>query len=258
MGIPTSESALAVFADGCLTGRRALVTGGGTGIGRSTAHLLARLGCRVTVAGRRPEPLAETAARFPELISPATVDLREPEQVDGLLDGLDGVDFLVNNAGGQFVAAAEDVSYNGFRAVTRLNLDGPWYLTTRTAARFLLPQGYGKVVSITMTPHRGMPGMSHSSAARAAVESLTKTLAAEWGPRGVRLVAVAPGIVHTEAWHRYGLQPEQVSGVLPLRRLQTADEVAAMAAFLLSPAGDYITGTTFTCDGGFDIAGPTM
>ena len=120
----------------------------------------------------------------------------------------------------------------------------------------MLPQGYGKIVSITMSPHRGTPGMAHSSAARAAVESLTRTLAVEWGPRGVRLVAIAPGFVHTEAIAKYGIDPELMARLVPVPRLQSADEVAALVGFLAGPAGDYITGTTITADGGLDVVGP--
>lgn len=258
MTVPTSPAALAVFAPGSLAGRNALVTGGGSGIGRATAHLLADLGAHVTVVGRRPEPLQETAQHNPGRITTAPADLREPDQVDEMLAGVEACDFLLNNAGGQYVSPAQDITYKGFRAVTRLNLDAPWYITTQVANRFFIPAGYGKIASITMTPHRGMPFMAHSSAARAGVESLTRNWAAEWGRFGIRAVAIAPGIVHTEAWQRYGLAPEQVSAGLPAGRLQTADEVAAMVAFLFSPAGDYITGTTFTCDGGFDIAGPAI
>ncbi len=260
MTVPTRPDALAVLAPGCLLGRTAVVTGGGSGIGRASALLLAGLGARVAIVGRRPEALAGTMALASEgAITAHPCDVREPEQVDALLDSvlaeLGHVDILLNNAGGQFIAPAETVSYKGFRAVTRLNLDATWYLTTQVAARSMLPAGYGKVVSITMSPRRGMPGMAHSSAARAAVESLTRTLAVEWGGRGVRVVALAPGIVHTEAWERYGLDPDQVATVVPAARLQAADEVAAMVAFLASPAGDYVTGTTIVMDGGLDVSG---
>jgi citronellol/citronellal dehydrogenase len=161
-----------VLAPGCLAGRTALVTGGGTGIGRATAHELVRLGARVAICGRREEKLAATVGSAPpgESILAVPCDVRETAQVDALLDAVlaefGSIDLLVNNAGGQFVAAAENISYNGFRAVTRLNLDATWYVTVQVANRSMLPRGYGKVVSITMTPRNGAPGMSHSFAAR--------------------------------------------------------------------------------------------
>lgn len=255
-----------VLRPDCLDGRVALVTGGGSGIGRATALQLARLGAQVVVMGRRAESLAETAAIGAQEgtlpITTVAVDLREFDQVDAALDTVLGqhgrIDLLVNNAGGQFLAPAESVSANGFRAVTRLNLDAPWYLTTRIAARSMIPNGYGKVVSVTMTPLRGIPYMAHSSAARAGVESLTRTLAVEWAGHGIRLVAVAPGIVHTEAWEGYGLAPEAVAKVVPAGRLQTPEDVASVIAFFLSPGGDYVTGATIVADGGWNLVGPNL
>lgn len=262
--VPASPAALAVLADGALAGRSALVTGGGSGIGRATAVLFSRLGARVAVTGRRVGELEVTAALASEspggqvICVPA--DIREPENVDAMLDEVltrqGSVDLLVNNAGGQFISPGEDISYKGFRAVTRLNLDATWYVTTQVAKRSMIPGGYGKVVSITMSPLAGIPGMSHSSAARAGVQSLTSTLAAEWGRHGIRLMAVAPGIVHTEAWQGYGLDPGEVARNIPAGRLQTADEVAALAAFLASPAGDYLTGQTIVADGGVSVLHP--
>lgn len=261
---PTSPDALAVLADGALAGRSALVTGGGSGIGRATALLFARLGAHVAIVGRRADELAITAGLAAEAGSEDVLcvpcDLREPENVDAMLDEVldvhGSVDVLINNAGGQFVSLAEDISYNGFRAVTRLNLDATWYVTVQTAKRSMIPGGYGKIVSITMSPRRGIPGMSHSSAARAAVESLTRTLAAEWGRYGIRLVGLAPGIVQTSAWKKYGLNADETAQQVPAGRLQTADEVAALAAFLASAAGDYISGQTIVADGGFSVAHP--
>jgi len=257
-----------MFSSDAFGGRRVLVTGGGSGIGRATALLFAGAGAHVAVMGRRIETLEETAALAPARslpIVPVVCDIRESDQVDDALDrivaddalgGLGGLDILVNNAGGQFVAPAEQITAKGFRAVTRLNLEAVWYLTTQVAVRAFIPQNNGVVVSVTMTPHRGMPGMSHSSAARAGVESLMRTLAVEWGRYGIRCAAVAPGIVHTDAWERYGLDPAAVSTVIPVGRLQTADEVACAIAFVASPAGGYITGTTLTVDGGLDVSGP--
>lgn len=261
MTLPTNPAALGVLADGCLSGRSALVTGGGSGIGRASALLLARLGARVAITGRRENELAQTAELSAqaghqyEIVSVAC-DVREPENVDALLTEVLAaqgfIDVLVNNAGGQFMAPAESISYNGFRAVTRLNLDATWYLTTQVASRSMIEQGYGKVVSITMTPRRGLPGMSHSSAARAGVESLTRTLSVEWGKYGIRTTAIAPGIVHTAAWENYGLDPDFMGSKMPTGRLQSADEVASLVGFLVSPAGDYISGTTIVADGGFE------
>lgn len=264
---PRRPDALAVLADGSLEGQVALITGGGTGIGRATAELLARLGATVAVTGRRAELLQDTVAAIEAAGGRASAypcDIREPEHVDALLDAVladhGRIDLLVNNAGGQFVSPAEDISYNGFRAVERLNLDATFYVSTQVAKRSMLPNGFGKIASITMsmTPHRGIVGMSHSSAARAGVESLTATWAQEWGARGIRTIAVAPGIVHTEAWERYGLEPEQVAVVVPIKRLQSVDDVAALLGFWLSPAGDYITGITLVADGGFNVTGPTL
>jgi citronellol/citronellal dehydrogenase len=265
MDVHGAEAIWRTFAPGALTGTTALVTGGGSGIGRATARLLAYLGVAVAIVGRTPEGLARTAADIADDGGPAVLclpcDVREPEQVDVVLDRaldeLGQLDALVNNAGGQFIAPAEAVSVKGFRAVTRLNFDAVWYLTTRVAARAMIPAKSGAIVSITMTPRRGMPGMAHSSAARAAVESLTSTLAQEWAQYGIRLAAVAPGIVHTEGWGaNYRLDPAAVASVVPMGRLQQPEEVAALIGFLLSPLGASITGQTFVADGGYELLGP--
>ncbi|MDX6537312.1 MAG: hypothetical protein QOD37_1653 [Gaiellales bacterium] len=248
-----------VLREGSLTGRSALVTGGGTGIGRATAELLAELGARVTVSGRRSELLEQTATAIRAAGGECVVvpgDVREPELAEALVGRVmaefGSLDILVNNAGGQFVAPAEEISLKGFRAVTRLNLDAVWELTRLAAVESMLPNRYGKVISVVLSPRRGIPGMFHSSAARAAVESMTRTLATEWGGRGVRLTCVAPGTIDTEGWRGYGDTVEQVAATIPLNRLGTVTEIAQMIAFLASPAGDFVTGTTVVVDGGVD------
>ena len=192
-GAPMSETppnAVDSLAPGCLTGRVAWVSGAGTGIGQETAVALARLGAEVWCVGRRAEPLAQTCelinATAP--LAPArsvSTDVRDEDAVTAAIDGIlaesERIDLVVNNAGGQFISQAENITEKGYRAVTRLNMDAVWRVTTQIAQRSMIPNGYGKVVSITMTPRRGMPGMAHSSAARAGVESLTSTWAQEWG-----------------------------------------------------------------------------
>ena len=234
----------------------AIVTGGGTGIGRATALALHRNGFSVVIAGRRPEPLEETRALIGEDCATLAGDIREAEVADALiglcLERHGRVDVLVNNAGGQFVKPAEEISHNGFRAVMRVNLDAVWELTRLAAVESMLPNGYGKVISVVLSPRRGIPGMFHSSAARAAVESMTRTLATEWGGRGVRLTCVAPGTIDTEGWRGYGDKVEDVAATIPVGRLGTVTEVAQMIAYLASPAGDFVTGTTVVIDGGVD------
>jgi len=252
-----------VFRPDVFAGTTVLVTGGGSGIGQATALQFARLGARVAVIGRRQEPLDETVALIAELgNAPSALavscDIREPELVDAALDVVlaefGHIDVLVNNAGGQFISPAEDISHKGFRAVTRLNLDATWYVTTQVVSRSMIEQKSGVIVSVTMTPRRGMPGMSHSSAARAAVESLTRTWAVEWGKYGIRTAAVAPGVVHTDAFERYGIDPAVAGRAVPIGRLQSVDEVASTIAFIASPGGGYITGATIVVDGGVDVS----
>jgi citronellol/citronellal dehydrogenase len=244
-------------------GRVALVTGGGTGIGRATALAFARTGARVAICGRRPEPLESVEAQIADaggecLALPA--DVREPEAVESLveriLERFGAIDVLVNNAGGQFVAAAEDISPKGWRAVHRLAVDAAWNLTRLVATRSMIPRRRGVVVFVGFSPRRGVPGMAHAAAARAALENLAAGLAAEWSRYGIRAVCVAPGTILTEGLRQYGGERiREWERSVPLGRLGTPDDVAEVIAFLASDGGGYLTGTTVLVDGGADAWG---
>ncbi|MPY82956.1 MAG: SDR family oxidoreductase [Actinophytocola sp.] len=258
-----SAAATALRAD-ALAGQVIVVTGGGTGIGRATALACAAAGARIAVCGRRPEPLDEVAKRIAELGGECVTvacDVREPEAVTGLvdqvLDAYGRIDVLVNGAGGQFMAPAENISVNGWRAVHRLSVEAAWSVTREVATRSMIPNRSGLVVFMAFSPRRGIPGMVHATAARAAVENLAAGLALEWSQHRIRSVAVAPGTILTDGL-REQYTPEAIeewTRAVPLGRLGTPEEVAELVAFLATPAGGYITGTTVCVDGGVDAWG---
>ena len=239
-------------------GKVALVTGGGTGIGRAVARELARTGAKVAICGRRPEPLEDVQSELGDDCLAVPTDVREPEQVEALVDRtlerFGRVDILVNNAGGQFMAPAEEISLKGWRAVHRLAVDAVWDLTRLVAERSMIPNKEGAVVFIGFSPRRGMADMAHAAAARAAIENLAGSLALEWSEHGIRTVCVALGNIATEGLDGYG--PERVAEwerEVPLGRLGTPEEAASLIAFLVSRGGGYVTGTTVVMDGGLDV-----
>jgi citronellol/citronellal dehydrogenase len=256
-----------VLAVDANAGLVALVTGGGTGIGRATARELARTGARVAICGRRPEPLEEVRAELEGagaecLAVPA--DVREPSQVEELVERtverFGAIDVLVNNAGGQFLAPAEEISPKGWRAVHRLAVDAAWDVTRSVALASMIPNRRGVVVFVAFSPRRGIPGMAHAAAARAAVENLAATLSSEWSRFGIRAVCVALGNILTEGLEGYGADAvAEWERSVPLGRLGTPEDAAAVIAFLSSSAAAYVTGTTVVVDGGVDawgLAGP--
>ncbi|HEX3173335.1 MAG TPA: SDR family oxidoreductase [Solirubrobacterales bacterium] len=261
-----TDSVSRVFRPDLLEGQICLVSGAGSGLGRETALELARLGATVLGCGRRAEPLAETAAQAEGLAGSfehEAMDIREEEAVERLFDGLlerhGRLDVLVNNAGGQFLAPAESISPKGFRTVIELNVMGTWLMTHAAATRAFIPQGGGKVLSVTLSPHNGMPGMVHSGAARAAVENMMRTLAIEWARFDVKLCALAAGQFATETLMTKYPQVviDNLERSIPLGRAGRAEEMAWLVAYMASPAGDFVSGTTITIDGARDNwAGP--
>jgi citronellol/citronellal dehydrogenase len=250
-----------IFASGLLDDRVCIVSGAGTGMGRASALELARLGATVIGCGRRPEPIEETKAMIEALGGAAAaeaMDIRDADAVDAMVDRVladhGRIDVLVNNAGGQFLSPAEAISPKGFRTVIELNVMGTWHMTHAVATKAFIPGDGGKVISVTLSPHNGMPGMVHSGAARAAVENMMRTLSIEWARHGVKLCAIAAGQFDTQTMRtKYpSVVVENLAGTIPLQRLGTEDEWAWLVAYLASPAGDFFSGTTITMDGARD------
>ena len=232
-----------------------VVSGAGTGLGRASAVELAALGATVVGCGRRPEPLEETVTAIREVGGAAEaepMDIRDSDAVEGLFEGIverhGRLDLLVNNAGGQFLSPAEAISPKGFRTVIELNVQGTWQMTHAAATKAFIPQRSGKVISVTLSPHHGMPGMAHSGAARAAVENMMRTLSIEWARFNVKLCAVAAGQFDTEVLRtKYPKEvAENVVRTVPLQRLGTPQEMAWLIAYLASPAGDFLSGCVIT------------
>ena len=243
-------------------GSVALVTGGGTGIGRATALELGRTGAAVVICGRREAPLAAVRAELEEAGCPASPGrptsasaTRRRPSWRRRSPPTARIDVLVNNAGGQFAAPAEEIEPGGWRAVHRLSVEAAWELTRLVAVRSMIPHRSGVVFFTSFSPRRGIPGYAHGAAARAALENLAAGLAAEWSRHRIRVIALALGNIRTEGLESYGDDLEAMARQVPLGRLGTPEEVAALTAFLASPAAAYVTGTTITIDGGLDAWG---
>lgn len=252
-----------MFAPGIFEDHVAIVTGGGTGIGLATARQLVQLGARVAICGRTPEKLelARGELGANDRVHAATCDIREPAQVENfvqsVIDRFGRLDVLVNNAGGQFPAPAQQITSNGFLAVVRNNLVGTFNMCREAATRWMIQHG-GRVINVTANVYRGFPGMAHTGAARAGVENLTMTLAVEWAQFGILVNAVAPGIVRSSGTAQYPPQLlERAIAETPLKRAASCEEIAAAIVFLASPAAQFITGATLRIDGGQALWGRT-
>jgi citronellol/citronellal dehydrogenase len=245
------------FAPDLFAGQTALVTGGGSGLGRAIAESLARAGADLLLAARRLDRLEVAAkeihAATGRRVETAFVNIREREAVEALevraRELFPRVDVLVNNAGGQFAQAARDFSPKGWNAVIDTNLNGTWNMI-QVFGKPMLERGSGVITNIIAVVGRGFPGLAHTAAARAGVLELTRTLAYEWGP-AVRLNCVAPGAVETDGFKdAYDPKIAQLFDGIPLARYGTREEVAHAVTFLSSPAASYVTGEVLFVAGG--------
>ncbi len=265
----SDSEALEVFAPDLFTGKTALVTGGGRGIGKRIALAFARLGAQVVIAGRHIETLTAAGDQIAGIGARCLalpVNIREVEQVENLLSKAlreyGAIDFLVNNAGGQFPARPSEITDGGWRAVVDLNLNGTWNMCSRVGP-LMAANGYGSIVNIVhiYALERGAPPFAHSGAARAGVVNLTKTLGHHYARKNVRVNAVAPGFVDTSGLRDHEFKPLQSEDFesaalrdVPAGRFADPDEIAAITLFLCSPAAAYITGTTIVADGALSLA----
>jgi citronellol/citronellal dehydrogenase len=252
-----------IFRSGLFEGHVAIVTGGGSGIGLSTALSLGELGAKVAICGRKQDKLDAAAeklrARGVTVLAEAC-DIREVEQIGAFADAvktkLGTATILVNNAGGQFPTMADMVSPRGWEAVIRNNLNGTFFMTQAVATKHMIPSRRGRIVNVIANIARGFPGMVHTGAARAGVENMTKTLAIEWAQHNIQVNAIAPGIIKTSGTDQY--PPELIEASrkkTPMRRLASAGEVAQLIVYLASDAAHFVTGESWYIDGGAHLWG---
>jgi citronellol/citronellal dehydrogenase len=240
-----------------LAGRVALVTGGGTNLGKAAAAELARCGAAIVIAGRREDVLEAAVQEIGERSSWVTADIRERHDADGLVHAVlerhGRLDFLLNNAGGQYFAAAEQITLKGWRAVQRLNVAGTVNMSHAAHDIAMAPAGSGTIVNVTVSPHHGMPAMAHTGAARAMVEQLTRELAESWAVEGLVVAAVALGRFATESIRKYPAELwRRAAESVPLQRLGLVEEYGWLIALLASPLGPAFSGSVITLDGALD------
>lgn len=249
-----------IFRPDAFAEKVVIVTGGGSGIGRCTAHELAALGAQVVITGRKIEKLEHVQNEITEdggKVHIIVCDNREEQQVKDMIaeviEKFGRIDGLVNNAGGQFPSTLESISANGFDAVIRNNLHATFFLMREAYNQWMEKNG-GSIVNMTADMWGGMPGMGHSGAARSGVDNLTKTASVEWGKSGVRVNAVAPGWILSSGMDTYsGVFAEVIipslSNNVPVQRMGTESEVSSAIVYLLSEAAGFVSGVTLRIDG---------
>ena len=252
-----------VYRSDLFKNKVALISGGGSGIGRAIAFLFVRLGAKVAICGRTPEKL-DRAVNFVrgkggDMLAVPT-NIREPEQIAALFEKVDAelgsIDFLVNNAGGQFPQAAIDFSVKGWNAVINTNLNGTWYMMQHAARYWRDKNRPGSIVNIIAPIARGMPGVAHTVAARAGVVGAMNTVAIEWAPLNIRVNCLSPGLTATEGLDVYPPEArKEFPKANPMKRPARPMEIAEACIFLAGPSGSFITGEELIVDGGYRLWG---
>lgn len=253
------------FAADILKDKIVMITGAAGGIGRAISWLFARLGAQVVAVGRdqaKLDALVSNLAARQLRASAHRCDIRDPDSIHALFDDVlsryGGIDALINSAGGQFSQPAIDFSVKGWNAVINTNLNGTWYMMQAAAQRWRDTGRSGTIVNIVIVTTHGLYGIAHSIAARSGVIGLTRSVAVEWAPLGIRVNCVAPGAIETEGWKIY--TPEARASyprANPMMRVGSAWDIAEACAYLAAPSGRFITGETLTVDGGAQLWGET-
>jgi peroxisomal 2,4-dienoyl-CoA reductase len=257
---------MSIFRDGLFAGKVALITGGGTGIGRGITEGLAALGAETAIMSRKAENIGPTAsavaAHSGKECLPVVADVRQPDQVaeavGRVVEEFGRLDILVNAAAGNFFCPSADLSPNAYGTVLDIDAKGTWNVT-RAAFQAALSAHGGSVLNISATLHYGgTPGQLHVASAKAAVDALTRTLAVEWGPLGIRVNAIAPGpIGDTEGVRRLfpGDAVETLRSSIPTRSIGRISDIVDLSLFLLSDSATNINGAVLVCDGGLSLVG---
>lgn len=249
-----------MLPDKTFDGRTGIITGGATGIGFAIARELVRLGARVILASRNKENLQKAAGELGERASYRALDVRDDAAVEAMASEVGAVDFLINNAAGNFVVPSERLTVNGWNAVVGIVLNGTFYCTSAVGKRMIESKRGGVILNVIANyAWTGAPGVVHSASAKAGVLAMTRTLAVEWARHKIRVNAIAPGPVHTEGASKRLFPDESIEeGIrrtIPLRRFANLDEIANAAAYLLSDYASYVTGESFVIDGGQWLSG---
>ncbi len=248
-----------VFRGDLLAGKTLLISGGGSGMGKATAILAARLGANVAICGRDEAKLAAVQTLIRDAIGVEIMvhpmSIRDPDAVETLIaavsDRFGTIDTLVNNAGGQFPQDAIDFARKGWLAVIDLNLNGTWWMMQEAARRWRADGTPGNIVNIVANIERGMPQAAHTCAARAGVIYLSKTLATEWAPHRIRVNCIGPGVIETEGFSMYPEEAlERFHKANPMKQRGDAWDVAEQIVYLASPAARFINGDLSVIDGG--------